>query len=226
MGTEISFYGLSRITAYRRFFTWFEDYVVAQVHDQLNQEKKALFREYIPVGSTVAEVGVGCGQNMQLLAERVNNIVAVEPNYTAHSEAKKRAKANGVNLQVHQGNAESLPLETDSVDGVVLTFVLCSVTSTSRALEEVKRVLKPGGALIFVEHVHSKNSLVWWIQEAMTPLQRFLFNNCHLTRRPHDDLPRFFAKKVDAGEISVPLPLLLFWMKYAFHRVAIGAALK
>ncbi|MEQ6903134.1 class I SAM-dependent methyltransferase [Nocardioides sp. YIM 152588] len=105
-------------------------------------------------GVTV-EVGAGTGLNLAHYSPEVDRLVLVEPDRHMARRLRRRAAELGVSAEVLDAMAEDLPLPTDSVDTAVVTFVLCSVPDPAAALREVARVLRPGGSLLFAEHVRS-----------------------------------------------------------------------
>ena len=104
------------------------------------------------LSGTVVEIGAGAGPNAAYLAPGTR-WVAVEPNVHFHPRLREEALARGLHLQIVGGVAERLPLGAGSADAVVSTLVLCSVDRLAGALAEVRRVLKPGGRFVFIEHV-------------------------------------------------------------------------
>src|SRR5260221_5237307 len=100
--------------------------------------------------SRVLEIGVGSGLNLPLFRSRVNAVVGIEPSPPLLRRARRHAARPPVELI--EGTAEALPLEDKSVDTVVTTWTPCSIPDAVRALAEARRVLRPGGALLFVEH--------------------------------------------------------------------------
>jgi ubiquinone/menaquinone biosynthesis C-methylase UbiE len=132
-------------------------------------------------GRTV-EIGAGTGLNLQLYPEAVSELVLVEPD--PHMLRKLRPKLSGARGETSaiQAAAEKLPFEDDSFDTAVFTLVLCTVPDPRAALEEVARVLRPGGKLLFVEHVRARNpGLAQW-QDRLEKPWRFLADGCHCNR--------------------------------------------
>jgi SAM-dependent methyltransferase len=111
--------------------------------------KQALFAG---LSGTVVEIGAGAGPNAAYLPAGTRWL-AVEPNVYFHPHLRRAAEASGLALEIVPGAAEALPLPDASADAVVSTLVLCSVADPMRALAEARRVLRPGGRLLFVEHV-------------------------------------------------------------------------
>ena len=100
----------------------------------------------------------------------MNGILAVEPDPTARAAAEERARSARGQIEVVGGFAEALPAEDESFDAAVVMGVLCSVPNAAAALQELRRVLVPGGELRFWEHVRSRNALFYAFQRAIDSL--------------------------------------------------------
>jgi ubiquinone/menaquinone biosynthesis C-methylase UbiE len=130
----------------------------------------------------VVEIGFGSGLNVPHYPTEVEVVLAVEPASKARHIAEKRVAASPVPVQ-HVGlDGQSLPLDDLSCDAALCTFTLCTVPDPGRALSEVRRVLRPGGQFHFLEHGLSPEPKVARWQHRMEPVQRRLFDGCHLTR--------------------------------------------
>lgn len=129
----------------------------------------------------VLEVGIGVGPNLRFLGSDVK-IFGLEPNKYMIPYLEEEAARVGLDVQVVHGVAESMTtIPSASMDMVVCTLVLCSVTDVSRALQEMARVLKPDGRLLIIEHVRG-TGLTRLGQRAFSPLQQLLADGCHLDR--------------------------------------------
>lgn len=135
----------------------------------------------------VLEVGFGSGRNLPLLPPGVRRLIAVEPAAAGRSLASGRIAASSVPVEFVGLTGEQLSLEDDSVDHVLTTWTLCTIPDVERALSEVRRVLRPGGSLHFLEHGRAPDPSVRRWQDRLTPIQRRLFGGCHLNR-PIDEL--------------------------------------
>jgi ubiquinone/menaquinone biosynthesis C-methylase UbiE len=138
----------------------------------------------------VLELGVGTALNFELYdPARVTRLVGVEPDSHMLGRARPRAAALPFPVELHETGAERLPFADDRFDSVVVTWALCTIADPRAALAEARRVLKPGGRLLFVEHVRSVQPSLALAQEALSPLWGRLMGGCRLDR-PALDLVR------------------------------------
>lgn len=131
----------------------------------------------------VLEVGFGSGRNVPHYPEAVKRVRAVDPAVAGRRLAAARVAVSPVPVEYVGLDGERLPLEDGSVDHVLTTWTLCTIPGVERALAEVRRVLRPGGALHFVEHGRAPDPRVARWQDRLTPLQRRVAGGCHLNRR-------------------------------------------
>ncbi len=154
----------------------------------------------------VLEVGIGTGHNMPFYdAAKVTEVIAVDPAAQMHAKAERRAAEAGIAVRVLGLPAERVPLADDEVDTVVTTFTLCSIPDPAAALAEMRRVLKPGGSLLFCEHGAAPTEGVRKWQRRLNPIQRRVGGGCHLDR----DIPgligqAFEVTDLDAGYMPGP----------------------
>jgi SAM-dependent methyltransferase len=131
----------------------------------------------------VLELGVGMGLNLaHYNAANVAEVIGVDPSPALRVLAQAAPRAPGLSVRVEDGTAEALPLDDASVDTVVCTFTLCSVCAPPAALAEARRVLRPGGRLLFCEHGLSPDPRPAAWQRRIEPLWKRLAGGCHLTR--------------------------------------------
>ena len=144
-------------------------------------------RELIPSArGRILEVGIGSGLNLPLYAAGVNTVVGLDLSERLLSMARRRAAKANVSVDLMQGSATAIPLDNDSVDMVVMTWTLCSISDPLAAVREMRRVLKPGGALLFVEHGLSPEPGVARWQHRLTPIWRHISGGCRLDRKVND----------------------------------------
>ncbi len=153
--------------------------------------KRAAWREMEPMRlevvaqarGVVLEVGAGSGLNFALYQPgQVERVEAIEPDATMRRCAEPSRLVAPVPIRLTNASAEALPFADETFDSVVGTLVFCSVSSPARSLAEIKRVLKPGGALLLFEHVRAEGEDAAFVQDALTPLTKRLLGGCHWNR--------------------------------------------
>ena len=138
----------------------------------------------------VLEVGFGTGLNLRWYdPARVERLIALEPAEEMLARARERSRAARFPVEPVALEGERIPLETASVDTVVVTFTLCTIPDPRLALEGMRRVLRPGGRLLFCEHGLAPDAAVARWQRRINPLWRRAFGGCHLDR----DVPALLA---------------------------------
>ena len=131
----------------------------------------------------VLEIGIGSGLNLPLYGPQVGGVIGLEPSPELLRMARGQAARASVPVELLEASAEAIPIESASVDTVVTTWTLCTISDTARALAEMRRVLKPGGALLFVEHGRAPEPTVARWQDRLDPLWSRLAGGCHLNRQ-------------------------------------------
>lgn len=130
----------------------------------------------------VLEIGFGSGHNVPYYPAAVTGVAAIEPADLGWKLARKRLAASSVPVERKGLDGQSLPLPDDSCDTALSTWTMCTIPDIAGALAEVRRVLKPGGTLHFVEHGLAPDEKVQRTQHRLEPLQKRLAGGCHLTR--------------------------------------------
>jgi ubiquinone/menaquinone biosynthesis C-methylase UbiE len=130
----------------------------------------------------VVEIGFGSGLNVPFYPAAVTRVAAVEPADLGWKLADTRVRATSVPVVRSGLDGQSLPFEDDSYDAALSTWTLCTVPDSVGALRELRRVLKPGGTLHFLEHGLAPDERVRRWQHRLEPAQKRLFGGCHLTR--------------------------------------------
>ncbi len=156
---------------------------------------------------TVVEIGPGAGVNLTYFPEDVRWI-GVEPNVFLHEYIRKEAERLGREVEVITGLAEALPFDDASVDAVVSTIVLCSVEDLSGSLREIRRVLKPGGSFVFIEHVAAdRGTARRTLQRMIAPFWKIAADGCHPDREtgPAIEGAGFAAVDYERFRLSVPV---------------------
>lgn len=159
----------------------------------------------------VLEIGLGAGQNLPFYdPTKVTHLWGLEPAEEMRARAMKRARDVKFPLEFLDLKAEEIPLDDKSVDTVLVTYTLCTIPDVNRALQGMRRVLKPGGRLIFCEHGEAPDPSVRKWQEWMTPAWKKIAGGCHVGR-PIPQLLReggFTVEKMETMYLpSTPRPL-------------------
>jgi SAM-dependent methyltransferase len=179
--------------------------MVTRRHEPLVAERKrALLGE---LRGRVVEIGPGTGVNLAYLPPGMH-WTGIEPNAYLRAMLLREAARRGVDAEVLPGTAERLPLPDGSADTVVSTLVLCSVADVERVLAEIRRVLRPGGRFVFVEHVAAPpGTFMRRAQELATPLWSALADGCHPARDTAEAIERAGFASLEYERFSVPAAL-------------------
>jgi SAM-dependent methyltransferase len=153
-------------------------------HVGMSSEELAPYRARVLAGARgrVLEVGIGSGCNLPFYGDAVESVVGVDPSRELVRMAERAAARARPRVDFLVQSAESLPLADQSADSAVITFTLCTIPDPARALREVRRVLKPGGRLLFLEHGRAPEPGVAAWQARLEPLWKRCWGGCHLTR--------------------------------------------
>jgi len=175
-----------------------------------NKEATRYRSQIVPhARGTVLEIGVGSGLNLPFYGTGVEQLYGLDPSQELLVMARKKSRALAfpVDFLAHPG--EEIPLDDGCVDTVVTTWTLCSIPDPLQALKEMKRVLKPGGVLLFAEHGLAPEAQVQRWQQRLNPLWRRLAGGCNLNRKM-DQLIRaagFRIAELETAYAQGPRPL-------------------
>jgi ubiquinone/menaquinone biosynthesis C-methylase UbiE len=148
-----------------------------------NRVARAERARFVPRASgDVLEVGVGSGLNLPFYGPRVRRLYALDPSAELLRRARRAATRAPFPVTFLQESAEAVPLPDGAVSTAVMTWTLCTIPDPVRALREIRRVLRPDGRLVFVEHGRSGDPAVVRWQDRLTPLWRRIAGGCHLNR--------------------------------------------
>lgn len=164
----------------------YEKYVLPKLIDAAcgQPPMKALRSRYVSQArGDVLEIGIGSGHNLAHYGDEVKSVTGVDPAAELTDKARERAERIDVPVEVLGISGESLDLDNNAFDTVVCTWTLCSIPNPYRAVDEMRRVLKPGGQMIFVEHGLSDDANIAKWQRRVEPLWKIIGGGCHLTRR-------------------------------------------
>lgn len=180
------------------------------VHEAMRLEALAAYRRRVAAGAAgrVLEIGIGSGLNLGHYGEAVTSVVGLDTSRRLLSMARAAARATRHTVELIEASAEAIPLDDRSVDTAVTTWSLCSIPDAGRALAEVRRVLKPGGRVLFAEHGRAPDAAVRRWQRRLTPLWRRVAGGCHLDRSVRDLLEGagFVIEECESGYIPGPRP--------------------
>ena len=193
------------IPLYKRLVPWLLARGNAAYERWIADRKRSLFAG---LAGTVVEIGPGAGANLPYFTSAVHWL-GIEPNRFARPYLERAARAAGVPFELRLGDAERLPVDSRSADAVVGTLVLCSVTDVAAALREIRRVLRPGGRYLFIEHVAApEGTLRRRLQRLAKPLWRVIADGCHPDRDTLSAIRSAGFARVDAEQFLAPAGLV------------------
>ena len=194
-----------------------------------NRETARLRADWLPrARGDVLEIGLGSGLNLPFYSSsQVRRVYGLDPSSELLQMARKRAL--DVPLEVAflpQSAEEPVPLADRSVDTVVMTWTLCSISDASKALQQINRVLKPGGHLIFLEHGRAPDAGVASWQDRLTPVWKRIGGGCHLNRKIDEliEAAGFRIGELRTCYLSGPRPMTYTYQGVAQSRAAPVAA--
>ena len=162
-------------------------YILPRIIDLVmkNKDMARLRADWVPhAHGDVLEIGIGSGLNLPFYSSEGRRLYGVEPSVELQRLARVRAASATTKVEfLSQSAEEALPLSDQSIDTVVITWTLCSIADPPSALRQMKRVLKPSGLLIFVEHGRAPDPKVSTWQDRITPVWKRIGGGCHLNRK-------------------------------------------
>lgn len=169
----------------------------------------------------VLELGIGGGLNLNFYnPAAVTSVSGVDPSPELRRRAQNAERPAGLNVEVRDGTAEALPFDDASFDCVVCTYTLCSVQDPVRSLREARRVLKPGGRLLFCEHGLAPDLAVAKWQRRIEPVWKRIAGGCHLTRPVALNLERAGFRLDNFDAMYLPgTPRFAGWNEWGQARV-------
>ncbi len=157
----------------------------------MQQQQLEKYRREVAASArgVVLEIGIGSGLNLPLYSKQVKAVIGLDPSPRLLAMARRRAAAARICAGLLQGTATAIPLADNTIDTIVMTWTLCSIPEPLPALREMRRVLKPDGRLLFIEHGLAPEAGVQRWQHWLTPMWSRISGGCHLDRKM-DDLIR------------------------------------
>jgi ubiquinone/menaquinone biosynthesis C-methylase UbiE len=201
--------------------SFYAKYVLPRLIDvaMKNEETARLRAAWIPrARGEVLEVGIGSGLNLRFYSPEVTRVYGVDPSVELGRLARRRAAAGSTKVEfLLQTAEEELPLANASMDTVVVTWTLCSIPNALSALQEMKRVLKPGGRLIFLEHGRAPDPGVRVWQNRLTPFWKRIGGGCHLNRKIDELITEagFQISELTTGYLPGPRPMTYTYQGFA-----------
>lgn len=161
----------------------------------------------------VLEIGIGSGLNLSLYPPPVREILGLEPAPRLLVMSRRLASRSSLPVKLIEGSAEMIPLEDCSVDTVVTTWTLCTIPAVIQALREMRRVLRPTGQLLFVEHGLAPDDTVRKWQDWLTPAWKRIGGGCHLNRpiRTIVESAGFTVTRLETGYMKGPKPMTFLY---------------
>jgi ubiquinone/menaquinone biosynthesis C-methylase UbiE len=174
----------------------------------MRQSRLAPYRSRVVSAASgrVLEIGIGSGLNLPFYGNLVSQIIGIEPSAKLLHMTRAASRQTSVPLDLIEGTAEAIPIDNRSIDTVVTTWTMCSIPVLEQALQEMRRVLKPGGRLLFVEHGRAPEPRVCWFQDRLTPVWERFSGGCHLNRAIEDTVAHsgFCIEHLDKGYMGGP----------------------
>jgi len=203
--------------------SWYDAHIMPRLVGMACSQGQVMKRrsKVVPLArGDVFELGCGGGLNQQFYDnEAVTSFSGIDPHAGLLSWAKEAAEARGWPADIREGVGENIPFPDRSFDSVVCTFTLCSVDDPSQVMSEMRRILKPGGQLLFLEHGRAPDANVAKWQDRIEPVWKRMAGGCHLTR-PIGSALRGAGFEVDPlGQGYLPkAPKFAMWNEWGIAR--------
>jgi ubiquinone/menaquinone biosynthesis C-methylase UbiE len=195
---------------------FYSDVILPRLCDLSMRNKQLLpFRERV-IGAAegrVLEIGVGSGLNLPFYRPPVQEVLALEPAPRLVTMARSASHRARMPVSFLEASAEAIPLDQHCVDTIVTTWTMCSIPHAATALAEMRRVLRPGGKLLFVEHGLAPDESVRRWQDRLTPVWKRFSGGCHLNRpiRSMIEGAGFRIHRIETGYIPGPRPMTFMY---------------
>jgi ubiquinone/menaquinone biosynthesis C-methylase UbiE len=194
----------------------YRDCIVPSLVDlSMRNKRLAPYRERVAGAAEgrVLEIGIGSGLNLPHYVGAAEQVFGIDPSPGLLARTRRNAQRVPLPVRLLAGSAERIPLDDRSIDTVVSTWTACSIPGVAGALAEMRRVLRPGGRLLFVEHGRAPDLGVAVWQDRLTPLWRLLAGGCHLNRKIDDLIAEagFRIDRLQCGYIPGPRIMSFFY---------------
>ena len=198
---------------------WYEETILPKMIGCACADPKitALREKVVPLAEgRVFEIGCGGGLNHPLYdRDKVTHFAGIDPNGALLEQARAAAREKGWEADIREGEGEAIPFEDASFDTVVCTYTLCSVDDQHQVLSELRRLLKPGGKMLYLEHGKSPDPGPAKWQRRIEPVWKNLMGNCHLTRPVSGAVAQGgFALEGQGSTYMEKMPKWAGWMEW------------
>jgi len=184
--------------------SWLLKVMSSYMHYKFGDMKTAMFKDH---PDRIVEVGAGTGENMRYL-RKGTHLIAIEPNIHMHDKLRKAAEKYNIHLEIKSMVGEAIDLTDNSCEFVISTLVLCTVKDLTECLRQIKRILKPSGKFVFIEHVRAKEkTFLSLIQNLLHRPWHYCFEGCHTNRdiKPVIESAGFSDLHIDAYSLYSPI---------------------
>lgn len=198
---------------------WYDDHVMPHLIKIACSQAAIADRraQIVPLAKgRVFEIGCGGGINQPFYdRDKVDGFAGIDPSDKLLDFARREASNKGWNVDIRHGCGEDIPFDSEEFDTVVCTYTLCSVQDSCKVLSELRRILKPGGTLLFLEHGRAPDARVRNWQERIEPVWKKLLGGCHLTRSISASIATggFVVTPIDQGYMP-GMPKFAGWMEW------------
>jgi ubiquinone/menaquinone biosynthesis C-methylase UbiE len=201
------------------FASWYDEHVVPRIIKCACSSPgiMKLREKVVPLATgRVFEIGCGGGINQQYYdPAQISGFSGMDPSAKGLDYARTEAAKKGWQADIRQGFGEAIPFEDESFDSVVCTFTLCSVSDQRQTLAELRRILKPGGQLLYAEHGRAPDAGVAKWQDRIEPTWKKIAGGCHLTRPVSSAIERSGFAVEPLGQRYTPkMPRFAGWMEW------------
>lgn len=205
------------------FKSWYDAHIMPRMVTLACSQGQIMKRRsfIVPLASgDVFELGCGGGLNQQFYQNSlISSFAGIDPHAGLLEEARANARARGWENEIREGVGEDIPFPAGQFDTVVCTYTLCSVEDPEKVLSEIKRVLKPGGRMLFLEHGKAPDANVIKWQTRIEPFWKKLAGGCHLTRPIGSALRGAGFEVEPLGQGYIPkTPRFAGWMEWGVAR--------
>lgn|SRR5487761_17015 len=195
---------------------FYQDHILPHVINlAMPQKNLAAYRSRVVPAAEgrVLEIGVGSGLNLPFYSQNVRQVIGLEPAPQLLAMARRARRSESLPVEFVEGSAEEIPVESGNIETVLTTWTLCTIPDALLALQEMRRVLRPGGRLLFVEHGRAPDPRVERWQDRLTPIWKRIGGGCHLNRAVAELIRSagFEFDRLETGYMRGPKPMTFMY---------------